>query len=130
MSYLTSNLAESQTACLPSLYLIYCYTCSNLGIIRYILVQDKIQTNGNIYRSPLLFIVGLENILMEGFWQNVFRYQRYFVTVLLGVVWNAVEPLIPLFKKPVTAVALVGLLVGSLAFVTFTMRAMLGLPVS
>lgn len=67
---------------------------------------------------------------MEGFWQNVFRYQRYFVTVLLGVVWNVVEPLIPLFKKPVTAVALVGLLVGSLAFVTFTMRAMLGLPVS
>ncbi|MDS3861434.1 DUF751 family protein [Thermosynechococcaceae cyanobacterium BACA0444] len=67
---------------------------------------------------------------MEGFWQNVFRYQRYFVTVLLGVVWNVVEPLIPLFKKPVTAVALVGLLVGSLAFVTLTMRAMLGLPVS
>ncbi|AFY61296.1 DUF751 family protein [Synechococcus sp. PCC 6312] len=67
---------------------------------------------------------------MEGFWQNVFRYQRYFVTVLLGVVWNLVEPLIPLFKKPVTAVALVGLLVGSLAFVTLTMRAMLGLPVS
>jgi len=67
---------------------------------------------------------------MDGFWQNVFRYQRYFVTVLLGVVWNAVEPLLPLFKKPVTAIALVGVLLGSLAFVTLTVRAMLGLPLN
>jgi hypothetical protein len=67
---------------------------------------------------------------MDGFWQNVFRYQRYFVTVLLGVVWNAVEPLLPLFKRPVTAIALVGVLLGSLAFVTLTVRAMLGFPLS
>jgi len=67
---------------------------------------------------------------MDGFWQNVLRYQRYFVTVLLGVVWNAVEPLLPLFKKPVTAIALVGVLLGSLAFVMLTVRAMLGFPLS
>ncbi len=67
---------------------------------------------------------------MEGFWQNVFRYQRYFVTVLLGVVWNFVEPLVPLFKKPLTAAALLGVLIGGLSFITLTVRAMLGLPLS
>ncbi len=67
---------------------------------------------------------------MDGFWQNVLRYQRYFVTVLLGVVWNVVEPLVPLFKKPVTAIALIGVLLGSLSFVALTVRAMLGLPLT
>ncbi|WP_448533650.1 DUF751 domain-containing protein [Parathermosynechococcus lividus] len=67
---------------------------------------------------------------MDGFWENVLRYQRYFVTVLLGVVWNVVEPLVPLFKRPASAIALVGLMVGLLAFVALTLRAMLGLPVA
>ncbi|WP_448514275.1 DUF751 domain-containing protein [Parathermosynechococcus lividus] len=66
---------------------------------------------------------------MDGFWENVLRYQRYFVTVLLGVVWNVVEPLVPLFKRPASAIALVGLMVGLLAFVALTLRAMLGFPV-
>lgn len=70
------------------------------------------------------------NVGMDGFWQNVLRYQRYFVTVLLGVVWNVVEPLVPLFKKPVTAIALIGVLLGSLSFVALTVRAMLGLPLT
>ncbi|BAY52225.1 hypothetical protein NIES2134_101710 [Thermostichus vulcanus NIES-2134] len=64
---------------------------------------------------------------MDGFWENVLRYQRYFVTVLLGVVWNFVEPLVPLFKRPLSAIALIGLIVGLLTFVALTLRAMLGL---
>ncbi|HIK34702.1 MULTISPECIES: DUF751 family protein [unclassified Thermosynechococcus] len=64
---------------------------------------------------------------MDGFWENVLRYQRYFVTVLLGVVWNVVEPLVPLFKRPLSAIALIGLMVGLLTFVALTLRAMLGL---
>ncbi len=67
---------------------------------------------------------------MDGFWENVLRYQRYFVTVLLGVVWNLVEPLVPLFKRPASAIALVGLMVGLLTFVALTLRAMLGLSVA
>lgn len=67
---------------------------------------------------------------MQGFWDNVLRYQRYFVTVLLGVAWNAVEPLVPLFKRPVTAIALISTLVAILIFVSFTLQAMLGLPVN
>ncbi|MFN4280426.1 DUF751 family protein [Thermosynechococcus sp.] len=64
---------------------------------------------------------------MDGFWENVLRYQRYFVTVLLGVVWNLVEPLVPLFKRPLSAIALISLMVGLLTFVALTLRAMLGL---
>ncbi|MUH01537.1 DUF751 family protein [Scytonema sp. UIC 10036] len=65
--------------------------------------------------------------MFKGFWENVFRYPRYLVTILLGVVLNAFSPLIPLFKRPVTLVALLGLLGGSLVFITLTLRAMLGL---
>lgn len=64
---------------------------------------------------------------MDGFWENVLRYQRYFVTVLLGVVWNVVEPLVLLLKRPLSAIALIGLMVGLLTFVALTLRAMLGL---
>ncbi|HIK25847.1 MAG: DUF751 family protein [Thermosynechococcus sp. Uc] len=64
---------------------------------------------------------------MDGFWENVLRYQRYFVTVLLGVVWNVIEPLVPLFKRPLSAIALISLMAGLLTFVALTLRAMLGL---
>lgn len=65
--------------------------------------------------------------MFDGFWDNVFRYQRYFITVLLGVFLNAVAPIAPLFKRPVTAVAFIGFLVGLVVFMAFTLRAMLGL---
>jgi sensor histidine kinase regulating citrate/malate metabolism len=64
---------------------------------------------------------------MEGFWQNISRYPRYFVTISLGVFLNAIAPLVPLFKRPTTAVALVGILISALVFTALTLRAMLGL---
>ncbi|MDJ0621089.1 MAG: DUF751 domain-containing protein [Calothrix sp. MO_192.B10] len=65
--------------------------------------------------------------MFDGFWNNVLRYVRYFVTTLLGVLLNTFAPLGSLAKRPVTLVALLGLLAGSLVFVTLTLRAMLGL---
>ncbi|MDF5710984.1 MAG: DUF751 family protein [Nostoc sp. S4] len=65
--------------------------------------------------------------MFDGFWDNVFRYPRYFITVLLGVFINTFAPLVPLLKRPITLIALLGLFVGSLVFVTLTLRAMLGL---
>ncbi len=65
--------------------------------------------------------------MFDGFWDNISRYPRYFVTIILGVFLNAITPLVPLFKRPVTAIALVSLSIGLFAFVTFTLRAMLGL---
>ncbi|MEB3181386.1 MAG: DUF751 family protein [Nostocaceae cyanobacterium] len=65
--------------------------------------------------------------MFDGFWDNVFRYQRYFVTILLGLLANTFAPLIPLFQRPVTAIALTGALVALLVFTFLTLRAMLGL---
>lgn len=66
---------------------------------------------------------------MQDFFRNVSRYPRFFITMLLGVFWIWLKPITPLLKRPVTAVALIGILVGSLSFVGLTVRAMLGLPV-
>ncbi|BAY22076.1 hypothetical protein NIES2100_18390 [Calothrix sp. NIES-2100] len=64
--------------------------------------------------------------MFDGFWDNVFRYPRYLITILAGIFLNTFEPLFPLLKRPITLIPLIGLLFGSLAFVTFTLRAMLG----
>ncbi|GAX34550.1 DUF751 family protein [Nodularia sp. NIES-3585] len=64
--------------------------------------------------------------MFDGFWDNVFRYPRYFITILLGVFLNSIEPLMPLLKRPVTMIALLGFFVGTLVFVSLTVRAMLG----
>jgi membrane protein insertase Oxa1/YidC/SpoIIIJ len=64
---------------------------------------------------------------MQDFFRNVSRYPRYFITILLGVFWNFLEPLLPLLKRPTTAIALVGVFLGGLAFIAFTLQAMLGL---
>ncbi|MCW5316634.1 DUF751 domain-containing protein [Nostoc sp. KVJ3] len=65
--------------------------------------------------------------MFDGFWDNVFRYPRYLITIVLGLFLNTFEPLVPLLKRPVTLIALLGLFVSSLVFLTFTLRAMLGL---
>ncbi|MEA5575543.1 DUF751 family protein [Anabaena sp. UHCC 0451] len=65
--------------------------------------------------------------MFDGFWDNVFRYPRYLITIVLGLFLNTFEPLRPLLKRPVTLIALVGLFAGSLFFLTLTLRAMLGL---
>ncbi|HAZ50006.1 MAG TPA: DUF751 domain-containing protein [Cyanobacteria bacterium UBA11369] len=65
--------------------------------------------------------------MFDGFWENVSRYPRYFVTIILGIFVNTFGWLAPLFQRPVTAIALVGFLVGILIFVSLTLRAMLGL---
>ncbi len=66
---------------------------------------------------------------MKDFLINISRYPRYLIALILGIFWNAVEPLVPFLKRPVTAIALVGLFLGGLSFLTFTLRAMLGLSV-
>ncbi|MDD1422603.1 DUF751 family protein [Dolichospermum sp. ST_sed1] len=65
--------------------------------------------------------------MFDGFWDNVFRYPRYLISIVLGVFLNSLEPLFPLLKRPVTLIAILGFFAGSLFFVTLTVRAMLGL---
>ena len=65
--------------------------------------------------------------MFDGFWENVFRYQRYFISILLGLLLNTFAPIIPLLKRPLTSITIIGIFIGSLVFLTLTLRAMLGL---
>lgn len=64
---------------------------------------------------------------MQDFLNNISRYPRYLIALILGVFWNAIEPLVPFLKRPATAIALIGLFIGGLSFLSLTLRAMLGL---
>lgn len=63
---------------------------------------------------------------MQDFFSNVSRYPRYLISFSLGVLLTMFSPLLPLFKRPVTAVATVLFLLAGFLFIGFTLRAMLG----
>lgn len=65
--------------------------------------------------------------MFDDFWDNVLRYPRYFVTIILGIFFALFGWVKPLLQKPVTAIALVTLVVTALIFVGLTLRGMLGL---
>jgi uncharacterized protein YqhQ len=60
------------------------------------------------------------------FFDNVGRYGSYFITIILGIFISAFGWIAPLWKRPITAIALVGFLVGTVMTVFLTFRAMLG----
>jgi hypothetical protein len=64
---------------------------------------------------------------MQEFFQNLSRYPRYFISLIVGIFWAFFENLLPLLKNPVTAIALIGAIFGVFAFFYFTLQAMLGL---
>ncbi|NJK69518.1 MAG: DUF751 family protein [Microcoleus sp. CSU_2_2] len=64
---------------------------------------------------------------MQEFLNNISRFPRFFITVTLGIFFFLFERLRPLLDRPVTAIALVSSIVATFVFLTFTLRAMLGL---
>ncbi|MCT7956995.1 MULTISPECIES: DUF751 family protein [Laspinema] len=68
--------------------------------------------------------------MFDDFWSNILRYPRYFVTIILGIFFALFGWVKPLLQKPVTAIALVTLVVTALIFVGLTLRGMLGLTVT
>jgi len=63
---------------------------------------------------------------MQDLWSTVSKYPRFLIGVILGVILNAFSPIVPLFKKPATAIAIVGFFVAAFACLSFTLKAMLG----
>lgn len=63
---------------------------------------------------------------MQEFLDNISRYPRFLITITLGIFFALFERLRPLLKRPVTATALLGVIIGGFAFIFFTLRAMLG----
>jgi uncharacterized membrane protein YvlD (DUF360 family) len=64
---------------------------------------------------------------MQNFWNTVSKYPIFIAGVILGVLLNAVKPLAPLMQRPLTAIALLGAVIAGFAFLSLTLRAMLGL---
>ncbi|NEQ78484.1 MAG: DUF751 family protein [Okeania sp. SIO2C9] len=64
---------------------------------------------------------------MQDFFNNVSRYPRYFITITLGIFFFLFDQLKPLLSKPVTAIALIGLIIGTFVFLVLTLQAMLGI---
>jgi Protein of unknown function (DUF751) len=64
---------------------------------------------------------------MGDLWGTVSKYPRFLVGVMLGVILNGFSPLLPLFKRPATAIALTAMLIALLSFFVFTLKAMLGI---
>jgi hypothetical protein len=68
---------------------------------------------------------------MQEFFENVARYPRYLVSLILGIFIAAFDNIKPFLSKgPLTAIATVGILTGGFAFLFFTLKAMLGLTSS
>jgi uncharacterized membrane protein YjfL (UPF0719 family) len=65
---------------------------------------------------------------MKEFFDNVLRYPRYLIALILGIFFALFSWVRPLIRNRVSAVAFMGILVGILLFLAFTLRAMLGLP--
>jgi hypothetical protein len=64
---------------------------------------------------------------VQDFFENVSRYPRYLITFILGTFMAALSPLMPLLRRPSTAIVTIGFFIATFAFVAFTLRAMLGL---
>ncbi|NEP13727.1 MAG: DUF751 family protein [Symploca sp. SIO2C1] len=65
--------------------------------------------------------------MFEGFWDNVLRYPRYMISIIFGIFYSFFLWFKPLLDRPVTAIALILMIVAGFFFITFTLRAMLGL---
>lgn len=63
---------------------------------------------------------------MKDFFVNVLRYPRYFITFLLGIFYSVYQWVRPMVRNQVAAWALLGFGVSTLAFLSLTLRAMLG----
>ncbi|MGF1491520.1 MAG: DUF751 family protein [Microcoleaceae cyanobacterium] len=64
---------------------------------------------------------------MQDFFDNISRYPRYLISFTLGIFFALFGWVKPLLSNPITAIALFGLVGGTLAFTFLTLRAMLGL---
>ena len=61
---------------------------------------------------------------MGEFFSNVSRYPKYLITIVLGVLTSAIQPLIRRSNNPVTALALVGALISGIILLFFVLKAM------
>nr|ALG63626.1 hypothetical protein [Guillardia theta] len=64
---------------------------------------------------------------MPDFWENVFRYPRFFISSVIGLLLTILGPLLNLLNRPKTTVIFIILSILSITLLTFTLRLMLGI---
>ena len=64
---------------------------------------------------------------MKEFFTNVSRYPRFFLTFLAGIFYSVYQWLKPLISTRASAAAFAGVILTGFVFLSFTLRAMLGL---
>ena len=61
---------------------------------------------------------------MNDFWNNVFRYPRFFISSLIGLILVILSPLKNLLKVPKSRILIILVFFGIISFVYFTIKTM------
>nr|BDA97807.1 photosystem I assembly protein Ycf33 [Rhodomonas sp. NIES-698]BDA98773.1 hypothetical protein [Rhodomonas sp. NIES-1730] len=66
---------------------------------------------------------------MTDFWENVFRFPRFFVSSIIGLLLTILGPFLNLLNRPKTTVLFIIISITSIAFLTITLKLMLGINI-
>jgi hypothetical protein len=64
---------------------------------------------------------------MPEFWENVFRFPRFFISSMLGLVFIIIGPFLNLLRRPQTTLIFIVITILTLSFISLTLKAMLNL---
>lgn len=64
---------------------------------------------------------------MPDFWENVFRFPRFFISSMLGLVFTIVGPFLNLLRRPQTTIIFIVVAISTTIFLSLTLKAMLNL---
>nr|AIA21563.1 hypothetical protein [Neopyropia fucicola] len=75
----------------------------------------------------LLTVTTIRIIIMNKFWDNVLRFPRFLVSVILGLVLIIISPFFVLLKKPLTSFFFIISLTGLITVLAITIQKMLNI---
>lgn len=64
---------------------------------------------------------------MPDFWENVFRFPRFFVSSVIGLLLTILGPFLNLLNRPKTTILFLIVSIVGISFLTITLKLMLGM---
>ncbi|KAL5987943.1 hypothetical protein ACLOJK_035704 [Asimina triloba] len=77
--------------------------------------------------GPEALALGPNGPMMEDFWDNMRRYGLYVLTVGTGAIYTIFQPIVELLKRPLSAILIIAISVGSFYILTQVLNAMVGI---
>lgn len=74
-----------------------------------------------------MYILNYKNQKMPEFWENVFRFPRFFISSMLGLIFIIIGPFLNLLRRPQTTIIFIFITISSLIFISLTLKAMLNI---